>query len=234
LTCTSSLKKLKTELEDNTKKGEENETMVRELQADNRMLSEKLEGKKMEPSAIGVRCNALQNDMNNLVENLQAIHFENKKQDYLIANDFSHLLRNCKKQNFFQSDQSTQTDLKFARTAIFSDNLDLRDYYYDVRALVKTYQNPVLSYLPSVWIQKDQKFIDEFLDKNARNLISTYLDSDSMKNFGYVVLENLMLESGFTKTKKFLENLYVLNQTQTHDGAWNRKPTHSLLGKMLS
>jgi hypothetical protein len=231
---TKEIKKLKTELEDNTKKGEENETMVRELQGDNRMLSEKLEGKKMEPSAIGVRCNALQNDMNNLVENLQAIHFENKKQDYLIANDFSHLLRNCKKQNFFQSDQSTQTDLKFARTAIFSDNLDLRDYYYDVRALVKTYQNPVLSYLPSVWIQKDQKFIDEFLDKNARNLISTYLDSDSMKNFGYVVLENLMLESGFTKTKNFLENLYVLNQTQTHDGAWSRKPTHSLLGKMLS
>jgi hypothetical protein len=103
-----------------------------------------------------------------------------------------------------------------------------------VRALVKTYQNPVLSYLPSVWIQKDQKFIEEVLDKNARNLISTYLDSDSMKNFGNVVLENLMLESGFTKTKKFLENLYVLNQTQTHDGAWSRKPTHSLLGKMLS
>jgi hypothetical protein len=231
---TKEIKKLKAELADNTKKGEENEIMVRELQADNRMLSQKLDGQKMEPSAIGVRCNALQNDMNNLVENLQAIHFENKKQDYLIANDFSHLLRSCKKQNFFQSDQSTQTDLKFARTAIYSDRLDLRDYYYDVKALVKTYQNPVLSFLPSVWIQKDQKFIEEVLDKNARNLISTYLDSDSMRNFGHVVLENLMLDSGFTKTKIFLENLYLLNQTQTHDWAWSRKPTHSLLGKMLS
>ena len=126
------------ELENLQKKvQEQNETIqdmmneVQHLRNENTSLGEFLETKKMDPGSVTQKCNIMQNNMHLLMDSLNSACIENKKQDMILARDFSHVLRVCKRQNFNMADKSTQTDLEFGNESVVSYQLNMNGFMHD-------------------------------------------------------------------------------------------------------